>query len=95
VSHDKFKKNFEDKAVEVERAPFPKRGESSWIIVFDNLTIYRRPVAKEECSKISISTGKSLAALLWRGFKRLSPKDFNVVEEVRRRGSITSHNRIT
>jgi len=40
---------YASKAVIVEEAPPPKPGESSWIIEFESITRYKRPVKLAEC----------------------------------------------
>lgn len=60
------------KAVETPKAPFPKPGESSWIIEFENLIKYERPVKLGECTDIIVKN-KPLSKQAITGFTLLIP----------------------
>jgi len=60
------------KAVETPKAPFPKPGENSWIIEFENLVKYERPVKLGECTDIIIKN-KPLSEQAIVGFVLLTP----------------------
>jgi len=60
------------KAVETPKAPFPKPGESSWIIEFENLVKYERPVKLGESTDIIVKN-KPLSEQAIKGFKLLTP----------------------
>jgi hypothetical protein len=47
-----------EKAFEVEEAPFPKPNEISWIIEFENLVKYSRPVKLSECNDVKTSRSR-------------------------------------
>ena len=73
------------RAVEVPGAPFPRPGEVSWVIEFDSLVRYPRPVRLGDCTDVRTST--SLVPMSrWRilGFTLIRPSDVaRVVEAVR------------
>jgi predicted transcriptional regulator len=79
VAGEKFAA-YAERAIDVEE-PFPKPGEYSWIIEFENLIKYDRPVKLSNWStlKILIKRGRT-----WAGFIYLESKDASrVVEAVR------------
>jgi len=57
---------YASRAVIVEEVPPPKPGESSWIIEFESLTRYRRPVKLAECDVKTSTSRKPLKnGLYW------------------------------
>ncbi|WP_434731288.1 hypothetical protein WLZ34_06830 [Thermogladius sp. KZ2Tp1] len=52
VDAGEFEEKYRARAVEVGEAPFPRNGESTWVIQFSGLTAYERPVKLGECSDI-------------------------------------------
>jgi hypothetical protein len=75
---------YASKAVIVEELPHPKPGESSWIIEFESLTRYRRPVKLAECDVKTSTSEKPLKDWDITGFTRIKPEDAGkVVEHIR------------
>ena len=48
VSYEEFNREYKERALEVEKAPFPKPGERCWIMVLRNFREYERKVKKRE-----------------------------------------------
>jgi hypothetical protein len=63
------------RAVIVEEVPPPKPGESSWIIEFESITRYKRPVKLAECDVRTSSSEKPLKDWVITGFKLIRPED--------------------
>jgi hypothetical protein len=75
---------YASRAVIVEESPPPKPGESSWIIEFESLTRYRRPVKLAECYVRTSTSRKPLKDWAILGFTFIRPEDASkVVEYVR------------
>jgi hypothetical protein len=66
---------YASKAVIVEEAPPPKPGESSWIIEFESLTRYRRPVKLAECDVRTSTSKKPLKDWAILGFTFIRLED--------------------
>jgi hypothetical protein len=80
------------RAVIVEEAPPPKPGESSWIIEFESLTRYGRPVKLAECDVRTSTSRKPLKDWAILGFTFIRPEDAGkVVWYVRNLGGARSH----
>jgi hypothetical protein len=76
---------YASKAVIVEESPPPKPGESSWIIEFESLTRYRRPVKLAECDVRTSTSRKPLKDWAILGFTFIKSEDAGkVVEYVRK-----------
>jgi predicted RecB family endonuclease len=76
---------YASRAVIVEESPPPKPGESSWIIEFESLTRYRRPVKKAECDVRTSTSRKPLKDWAILGFTFIGSEDAGkVVEYVRK-----------
>ena len=76
---------YASKAVIVEEAPPPKPGESSWIIEFESITRYKRPVKLAECDVRTSTSEKPLKDWAILGFTFIRPEDADkVVEYVRK-----------
>jgi hypothetical protein len=83
---------YASRAVIVEEAPPPKLGESSWIIEFESLTRYRRPVKKAECDVRTSTSKRPLKDWVILGFTFIRPEDASkVVWYVRNLGGARSH----
>jgi hypothetical protein len=83
---------YASKAVIVGEAPPPKPGESSWIIEFESLTRYGKPVKLAECDVRTSTSRKPLKEWVITGFKLIRPEDAGkVVEHVRNLGGARSH----
>ncbi len=83
---------YASRAVIVEESPPPKPGESSWIIEFESLTRYRRPVKLAECDVRTSTSRKPLKDWVITGFKLIRPEDASkVVEYVRNLGGARGH----
>jgi hypothetical protein len=80
---------YASRAVEVG-TPFPKPGEASWIIEFENLVKYDKPVKLAECSDVRTSTSKEpLSEWVITGFTYIRPEDApNIIEAIRKKGII-------
>jgi hypothetical protein len=80
---------YASRAIEVGM-PFPKPGEASWIIEFENLIKYDRPVKLAECSDIKTSTSKEpLSEWVITGFTYIRPEDApNIIKAIRKKGTI-------
>jgi len=75
---------YASRAVIVEEVPLPKLGESSWIIEFESLTTYRRPVKLAECDVRTSTSRKPLKDWAILGFTFIKSEDAGkVVEYVR------------
>ena len=75
---------YASRAVIVEEVPSPKLGESSWIIEFESLTTYRRPVKLAECDVRTSTSRKPLKDWAILGFTFIKSEDAGkVVEYVR------------
>jgi hypothetical protein len=70
---------YASKAVIVEEAPPPKPGESSWIIEFESLTRYRRPVKLAECDVRTSTSKKPLKDWVILGFTFIRREDASKV----------------
>ena len=76
-----------ERAVEVDESPFPKAGESSWVIEFDHITKYERQVRLSECDDVRTSTSREPLSR-WKilGFMLIKAKDApKVVEAIRKK----------
>jgi hypothetical protein len=83
---------YASRAVIVEESPPPKPGESSWIIEFESLTRYRRPVKKAECDVRTSTSKRPLKDWVILGFTFIRPEDASkVVWYVRNLGGARSH----
>ena len=80
---------YASRAVEIE-VPFPKLGEFSWIIEFERIIKYDKPVKLAECSDVKTSTSKKpLSEWAISGFTYIKPEDGpNVLEAIRKKGFI-------
>jgi hypothetical protein len=67
------------KAVIVEEVPPPKPGESSWIIEFESLTRYKRPVKLAECDVRTSTSKRPLKDWVILGFTFIRPEDASKV----------------
>jgi hypothetical protein len=78
---------YASKAVEVPEVPFPKPGEVSWVIEFENLVRYERPVRLGDCGDVRTSTSaKPLSERVLKGFTLIRPTDVDrVLEAIRTR----------
>ena len=77
------------RAFEVKYAPFPKLTEKSWIIIFENLIKYDKPVRKKECSDVKTRTSKyPLSEWAITGFTLIKPEDFQLIEKIREKARI-------
>uniref|UniRef100_A0A7J3ZIH2 EVE domain-containing protein n=1 Tax=Fervidicoccus fontis TaxID=683846 RepID=A0A7J3ZIH2_9CREN len=89
--------DYASKAVEVG-APFPRPGEASWVIEFEEVVRYDRPVKLAECNDIRTSTSrKPMSEWVILGFTYIRPEDApSVVEAIRRkaRGEGPSHDEL-
>jgi predicted RecB family endonuclease len=80
---------YASRAVIVEESPPPKPGESSWIIEFESLTRYRRPVKLDECDVRTSTSRKPLKDWAILGFTFIKSEDAGkVVEYVRNRAGV-------
>jgi len=70
---------YASKAVIVEEVPPPKPGESSWIIEFESLTRYRRPVKLAECDVRTSTSKRPLKDWVILGFTFIRPEDASKV----------------
>jgi hypothetical protein len=76
---------YASKAVIVGEAPPPKPGESSWIIEFESLTRYKRPVRLVECDVRTSTSRKPLKDWAILGFTFVRSEDAGkVVRYVRK-----------
>jgi hypothetical protein len=76
---------YASRAVTVEEAPPPKPGESSWIIEFESLTRYKRPVRLVECDVRTSTSRKPLKDWAILGFTFVRSEDASrVVRYVRK-----------
>jgi hypothetical protein len=77
---------YASRAVEIE-VPFPKLGESSWIIEFENLVKYDRSVKLSECDGIRTSSSRRpLSEWKITGFTLIKPEDASgIVEAIRKK----------
>jgi hypothetical protein len=66
---------YASRAVIVEEVPPPKPGESSWIIEFESLTRYKRPVKLAECDVRTSTSEKPLKDWVILGFTFIRPED--------------------
>jgi hypothetical protein len=66
---------YASRAVIVEESPHPKPGESSWIIEFESLTTYRRPVKLAECDVRTSTSKRPLKDWVILGFTFIRPED--------------------
>jgi hypothetical protein len=66
---------YASRAVIVEEVPSPKLGESSWIIEFESLTTYRRPVKLAECDVRTSTSRKPLKDWAILGFTFIKSED--------------------
>jgi predicted transcriptional regulator len=66
---------YASRAVIVEEVPSPKLGESSWIIEFESLTRYRRPVKLAECDVRTSTSRKPLKDWAILGFTFIKSED--------------------
>jgi len=86
VGGEEFKERYASRAVEIE-IPFPKPREASWVIEFENLVKYDRPVKLAECGDVKTSTSKKpMSEWIIFGFTYIKPEDApSVVEAIRRK----------
>jgi predicted transcriptional regulator len=83
---------YASRAVIVEESPPPKPSESSWIIEFESLTRYRRPVKLAECDVRTSTNRKPLKDWAILGFTFIGSEDAGkVVWYVRNLGGARSH----
>jgi hypothetical protein len=76
---------YASRSVTVEEAPPPKPGESSWIIEFEGLTRYKRPVRLVECDVRTSTSRKPLKDWAILGFTFVRSEDASrVVRYVRK-----------
>jgi hypothetical protein len=89
VRGEEFRERYASRAVEAE-IPFPEPGESSWIIEFENLVKYDRPVKLSECDDVRTSTSrKPMSEWVILGFTYIKPEDASrVVEAIRRKARV-------
>ena len=89
VRGEEFRERYASRAVEAE-IPFPEPGESSWIIEFENLVKYQRPVKLSECDDVRTSTSrKPMSEWVILGFTYIKPEDaFRVVEAIRGKAGV-------
>ena len=71
VKGEEFSK-YASRAVETSNAPFPKSGERTVIIEFENLIKYEKPVKLGECTDITVKN-KPLSEQAITGFTLLTP----------------------
>jgi len=78
---------YASRAIETPEVPFPRPGEESWIIEFENMVKYERPVKLRECIDIKTSSSKKpLSEWLILGFTLIKPVDVdNVVGAIRKK----------
>jgi hypothetical protein len=78
---------YASRTVGVPEAPFPKPGEVSWVIEFENLVRYERPVRLGDCKDVRTSTSaKPLSERVLKGFTLIRPTDVDrVLEAIRTR----------
>ena len=57
VRGEEFRERYASRAVEAT-IPFPRLGEASWVIEFEKLVKYERPVKLSECSDVRTSTSE-------------------------------------
>jgi predicted transcriptional regulator len=76
---------YASRAIEIPEVPFPRSDEASWIIEFENLVRYERPVKLSECRDIRTSTSRyPLSEWKISGFTLIKPVDVGrVVEAIR------------
>jgi len=79
---------YASRAVIVEEVPPPKPGESSWIIEFESLTRYRRPVKLAECDVRTSTSRKPLKDWVITGFTFIPEDASKVVGYVRNRAGV-------
>ena len=48
VDYNEFERKFKERAYEVERAPFPKPGQSCWVMIIDDVIEYDNKIKKRE-----------------------------------------------
>ncbi len=85
---------YASRAVTVEEVPPPKLGESSWIIEFESLTRYKKPVKKAECDVRTSTSRKPLKDWVILGFTFIRPEDADkVVEYVRKLADVEVEDR--
>jgi hypothetical protein len=86
VRGEEFRERYASRAVETE-IPFPEPRESSWIIEFENLVKYERPVRLSECDDVRTSTSRRpMSEWVILGFTYIKPEDASrVVETIRRK----------
>jgi predicted transcriptional regulator len=77
---------YANKAVKTE-IPFPKPGEFSWIIEFEHIIKYDRPVKLKECNDIkTLTSNKPLSERPIHGFTFIKPEDaHSVIEAIRKK----------
>ena len=77
VSAEEFER-YRGRAYEVPKAPFPRGGERSWVIVFEDLKPYVEEIPKRDIPKFSS----------WpiKGFTYVTERHHDVLDYVRRRG---------
>ncbi len=76
VTGSEFRDKYAKLAVETQEVPFPKVDESSWIIVFDKLVQYEKPVKLSECSDVRTSKSKKpLSKWVITGITLIRPED--------------------
>jgi len=79
-------REYASKAVEME-VPFPRPGEASWVVEFEDVVKYDRPIKLAECGDVRTSTSKKpMSEWVILGFTYVKPEDApRVVEAIRRK----------
>lgn len=89
VTHRVFNTRYKDRAIEIEKTPFPKPGERTWIIVFDKITLYPKSVKKEECTDVRALDGKPVSEWPLVGVSLIRPeKTMFIVEKIREKAGL-------
>ena len=78
-------------AYKIAKVPFPRYGQSAWIIIFDKIKLYKNPVKKSECADIRGYTWRTtLKDIILQGTLLIRPIDFeNVIVKIRQKGIMT------
>ena len=86
VRGEEFRERYASRAVEAT-IPFPRLGEASWVIEFEKLVKYERPVKLSECSDVRTSTSeRPVSEWAIRGFMYIKPEDsLGFVDAIRRK----------
>ena len=81
---------YKDLAYEVPECPFPKPSERAWIIIFDELYAYPRPIPKDECFDIKPPGWKApLSRVPIRGLFLIKPEYRFIVEKLREKAKMS------